>query len=336
MSGVRSETVAEADAGQRLDRWFKRRFPALRHGELEKLLRTGQIRVDGGRARAGRLLEAGEEIRLPPQVQPGEADAAPVPKRLSEDDRRFVAGLVVFEDEHLIALSKPFGLAVQGGAKTARHVDGLLGAFGEGEARPRLTHRLDRDTGGLLLLGRTRKAAAALAGAFQRHEVDKLYWAIVRGRPEPRAGQIDMPVAKRMIRIGDGEQERVVAADDEDAKKALTDYMVVDDAGGRASFLALRPLTGRTHQIRVHCAAMGTPVLGDRKYGGPAARLEGVENGLMLFCRRMTFPHPATGRKTTITARLEGRMRTAFAELGFDPEDRSEIPDDVAPRRRRR
>ncbi|MEL6365815.1 MAG: RluA family pseudouridine synthase [Pseudomonadota bacterium] len=327
MSGVRTEQVSAADAGQRLDRWFKRKYPALKHGELEKLLRTGQIRVDGGRVKANRMLEAGEEIRLPPQVQAGPADAPASKRDVTAEEKAFIRKLVIYEDDHVIALAKPFGLAVQGGAKTTRHIDGMLDAFGTGEARPRLTHRLDRDTGGVLLLGRTRQAAAGLAGAFQRHEVEKVYWALVAGRPFPTEGRIDMPVAKRMVRINDGEQERMVAADDEDAKRALTDYMLVDDANGKVSFLALKPLTGRTHQLRVHCAAMKTPILGDGKYGGPAARLDGANEGLKLFCREMAFNHPKTGKRMAVKARLEGHMRDAFKFFGFDPDGDTPFPD---------
>ena len=328
MSGVRTEAVSEADAGQRLDRWFKRKFPALKHGELEKLLRTGQIRVDGGRVKSNRMLAAGEEIRLPPQVQAGPVEAAAPKRQVSAEDAQFIRRLVIYEDDHVIALAKPFGLAVQGGVKTSRHIDGMLDAFGTGEARPRLTHRLDRDTGGVLLLGRTRQAAAALAGAFQRHEVEKVYWALVAGRPNPREARIDMPVAKRMVKLRDGEQERMVAAEDDDAKKALTDYMVVDDANGQVSFLALKPLTGRTHQLRVHCAAMGTPILGDGKYGGPAARMEGAGEGLKLFCREMAFNHPKTGKRMAVKARLEGHMRKSFEFFGFDPDGDTPFPEE--------
>lgn len=321
MSAVETIPVAEGEAGMRLDRWFRAHYPALRHGELEKLLRKGHIRVDGGRVKANRRLEAGESVRVPPL---GEALAAPkakikaVPRSARAEDAEFIRRITLYEDDDILALNKPFGLAVQGGAKTARHIDGMLDALEKGGERPRLVHRLDRDTGGLLLLARTRAAAARLGAAFQRHEVEKTYWALVAGLPHPRQGTIDLPVAKRMVRTGAGPQERVVPAEGEEAKKAITDFQVLDDAGGEAAFVALRPLTGRTHQLRVHCAAMGTPIVGDGKYGGPASRIEGVAPKLHLFCRSMTFPHPKDGKMMTIRAPLTGHMLDTWKFFGFD------------------
>lgn len=318
MSGVKTLTVDEGEAGMRLDRWFRAHFPHLRHGELEKLLRTGQVRVDGGRVKANRRLEAGEAVRVPP-LAAARGDAPPresaAPRR---EDADFLRKLTVFEDKAVIALNKPFGLAVQGGAKTTRHIDGMLDSLEKNGERPRLVHRLDRDTGGLLLLAKTREAAARLGGAFQRHEVDKTYWALVAGAPSPREGTIDLKIAKRMVRAGEGSREMVVPAEGEDAKRAITDFQTVEDAGGSAAFVALRPRTGRTHQLRVHCAALGTPIVGDGKYGGPAARLEGVAPKLHLFCRAMTFPHPLTGKATTLKAALTGHMLDTWTFFGFD------------------
>ncbi len=319
MSGVQMRTVSDADAGMRLDRWFKTHFPAVRHGQLEKLLRKGQIRVDGGRIKASRRLEAGETVRVPPleESEPRTVRAA-YPAHRRDEDAAFLRELIIFEDDAIIALNKPFGLAVQGGAKTARHIDGMLGALEKDGERPRLVHRLDRDTGGLLLLARTRRAAAKLGGAFQRHEVEKTYWALVAGSPRPREGTIDMKIAQRMVRIGKGEQERVTPAEGEDARKALTDFQTIDEAGHGVSFLALRPVTGRKHQLRVHCAAIGAPIVGDRKYGGPAALIDGVDEALHLFCRTMVFPHPKTGARTVITAPLHGHMAETWRFFNFD------------------
>ncbi|MBB5518495.1 RluA family pseudouridine synthase [Amphiplicatus metriothermophilus] len=318
-SSVSMATVTAEEAGMRLDRWFRAHYPALRHGALEKLLRTGQIRVDGGRVKAGRRLEAGETIRVPPLAAAAQETTAKKPALpVRAEDAAFIRSLIVYEDDAVMALGKPFGLAVQGGAKTGRHIDAMLAAFEKKGERPRLVHRLDRDTGGLLLLAKTRAAAARLGGAFQRHEVEKTYWALVAGQPRPREGTIDLPIAKRMVRIGEGGQERVVPAEGEDAKKAVTDFQTMDDAGPQAAFLALRPRTGRTHQLRVHCAAMGTPIVGDGKYGGPAARLEGVAGRLHLFCRAMSFPHPATGKRMTLKAPLSGHMLETWRFFGFD------------------
>lgn len=329
MSGVSTRTISESEAGMRLDRWFKTHYPAVRHGQLEKFLRKGQVRVDGGRAKANRRLETGEVVRIPPlddSQSESRVRSAPVH---NPQDAAFVKSLIIYEDDAVIALNKPFGLAVQGGAKTVRHIDGMLASLEKNGERPRLLHRLDRDTGGVLLLAKTRAAAAALGGAFQRHEVEKTYWALVAGAPRPREGRIDLKIAQRMVRIGKGEQERVIPADGEDAKKALTDFQTLDEAGPGASFLALRPVTGRKHQLRVHCAAIGAPVVGDHKYGGEAALIPGVKDGLHLFCRTMTFPHPARARAVTVTAPLHGFMAQTWSFFGFDAEAPSDWPEDI-------
>jgi 23S rRNA pseudouridine955/2504/2580 synthase len=327
--GVKTLTVAEGESGMRLDRWFKAHFPALGHGALEKLLRTGQVRVGGGRVKANRRLEAGEEVRVPPQASFADsAPAAEKTQRYSAEDAAFIRKLMLFEDKAILALNKPFGLAVQGGEKTRRHIDGMLASLEKDGERPRLVHRLDRDTGGLLILAKTRRAAAALGGAFQRHEVEKTYWALVAGTPHPREGTIDFRIAKRMVRVADEEQERVIAVDDEESKKAITDFQTVESVGD-VSFIALRPRTGRTHQIRVHCAAMGTPIVGDGKYGGAASRIEGVSPSLHLFCRSMTFPHPDTGKPKTLSAPLTGHMLETWKFFGFAASAETTWPDDL-------
>ncbi len=327
--GVKTMTVDEGEAGMRLDRWFKAHFPALGHGALEKLLRTGQVRVEGGRVKANRRLEAGEEVRVPPQAT--FADSAPekeTAQRFRAEDAAFIRKLIIYEDKSILALNKPFGLAVQGGEKTKRHIDGMLVSMEKDGERPRLVHRLDRDTGGLLLLAKTRKAAADLGGAFQRHEIEKTYWALVAGTPHPREGTIDFRIAKRMVRVAGEDQERVIAVDDEESKKAITDFQTVESVGD-VTFVALRPRTGRTHQIRVHCAAMGTPVVGDGKYGGPAAHIEGVSPAMHLFCRSMTFPHPETGKPTTLSADLTGHMLETWKFFGFPQSAETSWPDDL-------
>lgn len=327
--GVKTLTVGEDESGMRLDRWFKAHFPALGHGALEKLLRTGQVRVGSGRVKANRRLEAGEEVRVPPQA--AFADSAPQTdkiQRYSAEDAAFIRRLTLYEDKSILALNKPFGLAVQGGEKTKKHIDGMLASLEKDGERPRLVHRLDRDTGGLLLLAKSRRAAAELGGAFQRHNVEKTYWALVAGTPHPREGTIDLRIAKRMVRVGEEGQERVVPADDEDAKKAITDFQTIESVGD-ATFIALRPRTGRTHQIRVHCAAMGTPVVGDGKYGGRAARIEGVSPSLHLFCRTMTFPHPDGGKPKTLTAPLTGHMLETWKFFGFSATVETTWPDDL-------
>ena len=315
MSGVRTITVAEKDDGLRLDRWFRNNFPALSHVRLEKLLRTGQVRVNGGRVKASRRIEAGETIRIPPiETTPAPASIAPPPRK---DAAAFLRKITLFEDEHLLALNKPFGLAVQGGTKTREHVDGMLAALEKDGERPRLVHRLDADTGGLLIIAKTRRAAAALAKSFQGRGVEKTYWALCAGAPQHREGTINLPIAKKMVWTRDGQREQMTPAGDEEAKSAITDFMTLDGAGP-VSFLALKPVTGRTHQLRVHCAAIGAPIVGDRKYGGPRARVEGAGEGLHLFCRSMSLPHPATGELMTLTAPLTGAMKASFALFEFD------------------
>jgi len=309
------KTVSPDEDGMRLDRWFKTHFPSVSHGALEKFLRKGQVRVAGGRVKSNRRLEAGEDVRIPPL-----SDEAPPPRpvRATPEDAAAIRKLILFEDDAIIALNKPFGLAVQGGTKTSRHLDGMLAALGKDGERPRLVHRLDKDTGGLMLVAKTRQAAQRLGDAFKGHDVEKIYWALTAGVPHPREGTINMPIAKRMVRVKEGGEERVVPAEGDGAKKAVSDYQVLDEAGPVA-FLAMRPVTGRTHQLRVHAAAIDCPVVGDGKYGGAAAHIEGVSPNMHLFCRSMTFPHPKTGRKTTLTAPLTDHMAKTWKFFSFDP-----------------
>ena len=329
MSGVTMKTVGDGEAGMRLDRWFKAHFPNVRHGQLEKFLRKGQVRVDGGRVKSNRRLEPGETVRIPPIEVSKEPDkkVPHYPAKQRKIDQDYLRELTVYEDDQLLALNKPFGLAVQGGTKTVRHIDGLLAALEKDGDRPRLVHRLDRDTSGLLLLAKTRMAAAKLGGAFQRHEVEKTYWALAAGNPRPREGTIDLKIAQRMIRIGREDQERVVPVEGDLAKKALTDFQIIEEAGQNVSFLALRPITGRKHQIRVHCAAIGAPIVGDRKYGGEAAMIPGVEEKLHLFCRSMSYPDPKTGQRKTINAPLNGHMRKTWEFFSFDSQAEAIWPD---------
>ncbi len=314
MSDVRLVPVAADDADIRLDRWFKRHFPAVKHGRLEKLLRTGQIRVDGRRAKGSTRLEPGQSVRIPPL---GEAtDAAPQPKAtISAADRDWIRSLVIHEDDDVIALNKPPGIAVQGGRKVSRHIDGLLDALApKGGERPRLVHRLDRDTGGVLLLARRASSAAALAEAFRARDAKKTYWAIVVGAPAADEGTIDFAIVKK---AGPGGYEKM-AADAAGGKDAVTDYRVLEKAGRRAAWLELRPRTGRTHQLRIHCTSLGTPILGDRKYGASAAVLDGVPGGdrLVLHAREIDIAHPAGGR-LRVVAEISPQMVETFEFFGF-------------------
>jgi 23S rRNA pseudouridine955/2504/2580 synthase len=302
-------TVAAGEAELRLDRWFRRHFPALTHGRLQKLLRTGQVRIDGRRAQADARLAAGQTIRVPPLgIAPAPSKAQP---STDPKDAAFLRSLILIEDRSVIVLNKPEGLAVQGGTGTRRHIDGMLAALATDGERPRLVHRLDRDTGGVLVVAKTAAAAAKLTQAFRQHKVDKLYWTLVVGRPALAAGIIDQPLAKQ----GGAGRERVEP--DEAGRFARTAYRIVARAGKIASWLAMQPLTGRTHQLRAHCAVLGTPILGDRKYGEHG--LSGAPEGLMLHAREIRLPHP-DGGELAVTAPLSKTMRKGFAWLGFEPD----------------
>lgn len=321
MREVRILQVAAGEDGSRLDRWFKRRWPHLNHIQIQKLTRSGQIRVDGGRAKPDTKLAAGAQVRVPPLPtadETGERRAAVSPR-----DAAFARSLVLYEDDEVLALNKPSGLAVQGGTKTTHHVDRLLGAWGEGPERPRLVHRLDRDTSGVLLLGKTPAAAARLAGAFAKRRAQKTYWAIVAGAPKPPEGVIELHLVKK----GVGDRELVVPTDPKDpaGDPAETEYVTVSRAAHRATWMALRPLTGRTHQLRAHMKAIGHPILGDPKYGDEtsAALSEGLK--LQLHARRLTLPHPGGGL-LVVEAPLSPEMKAGFARFGFDEHEAEAEP----------
>jgi 23S rRNA pseudouridine955/2504/2580 synthase len=306
-------TVDSRDGSLRLDRWFKRHYPGLGHGHLEKLLRTGRIRVDGKRARSGDRVDPGQAIRVPPlnEVKPR---ARPVTQQPRPADEAMLQAAILHRDEAVIVLNKPPGLAVQGGTATERHLDGLLDGLRFGNAqRPRLVHRLDKETTGILVIARTAAAAAFLTRAFREKTTRKTYWAVVVGLPKQRQGRIDLPLAKAPGRGG----ERV-RPDAEGGRHAVTYYRVIDSAGTQASWLVLMPVTGRTHQLRAHCAAIGTPILGDAKYGAAAAHLAGVPGArrLHLHARTLSIPLPLGGT-LRVTAPLPLHMRQTWEFFGF-------------------
>ncbi len=312
MAEVRNLIVDAAEDGIRLDRWFRRRWPHLSHVQVQKLARSGQIRVDGARAKAETRLTAGAQVRVPPLP---ETPPPPPGDGLSPKDRDFVRSLVLYEDDVVLVLNKPSGLAVQGGTKTSRHVDGLLSAWGEGMERPRLVHRLDRDTSGVLVLGKGPSAAAQLAGAFARRRTQKTYWALVTGVPKPGEGTIDLPLAKH----GVGDREMVAPADPKDpkAEAAVTEFVTISRASPRAVWLALRPVTGRTHQLRAHMLAIGHPILGDPKYNDLASIEASRDLDLQLHARKIVMPHPTRGT-LSVEAPLSPQMRAGFQRFGFE------------------
>ncbi len=318
MKAVLTIPVKDDDGEVRVDRWFKRRFPALTQGQIEKLLRTGQVRVDGARVKASDRLSPGQIVRVPPL--PSAEPRAPSAAKHKDED--FIRGLVIYRDDDVIVLNKPAGLAVQGGAKTTRHIDGMLGGLKfEREDKPKLVHRLDRDTSGCLVLARHPRAAAALGAALRARDGDKIYWAIVAGRPHPLDGEIRGWMRKAPGPAdADREMMQRCTQQDEGAVHAVTQYSVLSDAGGKASWVALKPVTGRTHQLRFHMAEIGCAILGDPKYKCDREAPHGLPKGLMLHARALRLPHPTKG-VLKVEAPLPPHMIAAFEELGFNAKD---------------
>ncbi|MEE9389567.1 MAG: RluA family pseudouridine synthase [Paracoccaceae bacterium] len=339
MSKVQHITVGPDESEQRLDRWFRRHFPQVGQGRVEKLCRKGDIRVNGGRVKASTRVVPGQDIRIPPMPD----SPAPVheTRTMSADDVRLIQETVLFRDDHLIVINKPSGLASQGGSGQTRHVDGLAEAlkFGLVE-KPRLVHRLDKDTSGILVLARTQRMATALTAAFRHRETRKIYWAAVAGVPLPRMGTIKFGLIKASGGKSGNEKMRCVHPDElgttTGAKRATTDYAVLSKLGNRAAWVALAPITGRTHQLRAHMAEIGHPVIGDGKYGGSGqenlgdgwgAQLGGDHSKrLHLHARSLRFEHPANRSVMSFTAPLPEHMKKTWAEVEWHADDVPEDP----------
>jgi len=321
---VRQFTVQPDDDGVRLDRWFKRHLPQVGFATISRWARTGQIRVDGKRADPADRLAAGQVLRVPP----GGSDPQRAPKarrELSEDEIALADSMVLTQDRAAIVLNKPPGLATQGGSGTKQHVDGLLDAFAPEGPRPRLVHRLDKDTSGVLLVARTPGSAAFFSKRFSGRSAKKTYWALIAGAPSIEQGLIDLPIAKQP---GTGGEKMHVSH--EAGQPARTRYRVLDRAGNRAAWVELQPLTGRTHQLRVHMAAIGHPIVGDGKYGGPEAFLTGsISRKMHLHARRLVIDHP-DGAPLDVTAPLPEHFAASMAQLGFDEADGEPLPDEPA------
>ncbi len=321
MSGVKQITIAKDDDDIRLDRWFKRHYPELSYGRLEKLLRKGQIRLDGKRAKSKQRISAGQVMRVPPfgdagGLRPIEAKEE---AHLSEHEIEEVRSWVLYKDEDVIVLNKPAGLPTQGGTGIKRHLDGLLHALKfEKTEKPKLCHRLDKDTSGVLLLARSTGAAAKLTKTFKTKEARKLYWALTVKAPNPKEGKIFQPIAKYHSHHG----ERMVIDADE-GKDARTLFRTIESTGNAAAWVALEPLTGRTHQLRVHCAYLKTPIQGDGKYGGQEAYLtgDGVSKKMHLHARRLQVPSPDGVGVIDIVAPLPDHMLRSWDFFGFDPKE---------------
>ena len=336
MSGVQTITVAEGEGDQRLDRWLKRRFPHLAQGRIEKMCRKGELRVDGARAKASTRVEVGQSVRIPPLGD--DVDTPPPPRpaasRVSDADAKMIRDCVIFRDDHIIALNKPPGLPVQGGSGQTRHVDDLSEALRFGyDEKPRLVHRLDKDTSGVLLLARTREAAAALTAAFRHRETRKIYWALVAGVPKPYLGEIKTGLVKAPGHGSGGEGEKMLAIHPSQidstpgAKRAHTLYATLYRVASRAAWVAMEPVTGRTHQLRVHMAEMGHPIAGDGKYGGSGQENQGdgwgaqvggiISKKLHLHARRLIIEHPVTKRPLDVTAPLPDHMKDSWDTFGW-------------------
>ncbi|MCG6902875.1 MAG: RluA family pseudouridine synthase [Rhodobacter sp.] len=335
MSGVITLTVAEDEASGRLDRWFRRHFPHVSQGRIEKMCRKGEIRVDGGRVKPATRVEPGQVVRIPPLP---EADHRPPPqpqlRDVSDADAEMMRAAVLYRDDHLIVLNKPAGLPSQGGSKQTRHVDGLAEALRFGYPdKPRLVHRLDKDTSGVLLMARTGRMASALTTAFRARATRKIYWAVVAGVPHPRMGTIKYGLVKASGhgQHGEGEKMQCIHPGQIDAtpgaKRATTDYAVLDALAQRAAWMALVPVTGRTHQLRAHMAELGHPIIGDGKYGGSGqenlgdgwgAQLGGeLSKKLHLHARSLHITHPVTGNQMSFVAPLPEHMARTWKLLDW-------------------
>lgn len=348
MSGVQTLRVADDEGDQRLDRWLKKKFPQLNQIAIEKMCRKGELRVDGARAKPATRIEAGQDIRIPPLP-----DAAPAPPPRTaaprDGDAQMIQAAVLWKDEHIIALNKPAGLPSQGGSGQGdRHVDGLSAALMFGyKDKPKLVHRLDKDTSGILLLARTDRVARRLSEAFRARTTRKIYWAAVAGVPSPRMGTVRYGLVKAPGHGRGGEGEKMMAIhpakvdQTEGAKRATTDYAVLDSLGTRVSWCALVPVTGRTHQLRAHMAEFGHPIIGDGKYGGSGqenlgdgwgAQLGGeISRKLHLHARQISFDHPVTGKRITLTAPLPEHMARTWKTLGWHENDVPADPFEDAP-----
>ncbi len=347
MKRVQLIEVAADDAGMRLDRWLRRRFPQLGQGRIEKMCRKGELRIDGGRVKAATRLDTGQMVRVPPLPEGPAPMVVPKTQDISPEDARMIREAVIWRDDDIIAINKPAGLPVQGGSGQRRHVDGLAEALKFGlDEKPRLVHRLDKDTSGILLLARNGRAARGLTRAFAARTTRKIYWAVVAGVPSPRMGTIRFGLVKAPGHGPHGAGERMIClhpdqvAGHDGARHATSDYAVLETAGRRASWVALVPVTGRTHQLRAHMAEIGHPIIGDGKYGtnrqtnegdGWGAQLGGdVSRKLHLHARMLSFFHPVTGNRLTLVAPLPPHMRKTWELFAWDERDVPADPFDEA------
>ena len=329
---MKTHTITQDDSEIRLDRWFKRHYPGMQHSLLEKQLRKGAIRLDGKKAKTSDRVAAGQQLSIQ-EAGFNIAEGSVQPRHLNAKDKEWVQRMVLYKDDNVIIVNKPYGLAVQGGTKIVQSMDDLLdGLMFELNQRPKLTHRIDKDTSGILVLARNARAATAITKLFSsgsgkpdkkgEARIDKTYWALVNGSPLPAVGYVDLPLNK--LAKADSDREQVMV-DEEDGKYARTEYRVLDSLARKFALIELKPLTGRMHQLRVHMAAIDCPIVGDHKYGGGMgewgnsdAGSVGVENILHLHARRIVIPGILGGRKIDVSAPLPKHMVASFEALGLD------------------
>jgi 23S rRNA pseudouridine955/2504/2580 synthase len=322
MAGIEHRQVENDEAGMRLDRWFKTHYPGLGFGPLQKLLRSGQVRIDGGRAKSDTRVQPGQMIRIPPMdVDAKAAKAGPIAGRdlKHSSDHELLSRMLLHEDDKVIVLNKPPGIAVQGGSGINRHIDQMLEAWTspKGE-KPRLVHRLDRDTSGVLVIARSRGAAQKLTAAFRERDTKKTYWSLVMGVPKKREDKISTWLVKEQT--PDGDRMRIAKHGEEGADHAVSFYRIIEQAAQNFAWLEMEPYTGRTHQLRVHAAHIGHPIIGDPKYFEAEfnwAFPGGVQNKLHLHARRIDVPHPSGGR-LRVTAPMPAHMVQTWNLFGFD------------------
>jgi 23S rRNA pseudouridine955/2504/2580 synthase len=317
-AGVQNVNVTPDENNMRVDRFFEARFPGLSFSHIQRIIRKGEVRVNGKRTQPKERLETGQAVRIPPLKldAPKPRDDAPA----AQKDRFFLKEITLYEDDDVLVLNKPMGLAVQGGSGTTRHIDGMLGALRgthPDAQRPRLVHRLDKDTAGCLLVAKTRFAAAALGKTFRSRSARKIYWALVAGVPKPAQGRVSTFLAKQEVE--EDSYMRIAKHGDKDAVHAVTYYAVVETAAQKLAWISLKPVTGRTHQLRAHMAHVGNPIVGDPKY----FNIEnwelpgGMQDKLHLLARRIAVPHPRGGT-IDVTAPLPPHMEQSWNLLGLD------------------